>query len=74
MDDDVSNDHDAIWKKGSMASFNKVILLGNPRATRITLAPMEPVATFGMATNRRSGKVMSARRVCFVDIVVLSRG
>jgi single-strand DNA-binding protein len=59
-----------------MASFNKVILLGNlTRDPELRYTPNgTPVATFGMATNRRSGQGDERREeVCFVDIVVFGR-
>jgi single-strand DNA-binding protein len=59
-----------------MASFNKVILLGNlTRDPELRYTPNgTPVATFGMATNRRSGQGNERKEeVCFVDIVVFGR-
>jgi single-strand DNA-binding protein len=59
-----------------MASFNKVILLGNlTRDPELRYTPNgTPVATFGMATNRRSGQGDERREdVCFVDITVFGR-
>jgi single-strand DNA-binding protein len=59
-----------------MASFNKVILLGNlTRDPELRYTPNgTPVATFGMATNRRSGQGTDRKEeVCFVDIVVFGR-
>ena len=59
-----------------MASFNKVILLGNlTRDPELRYTPNgTPVATFGMATNRRSGQGNDRKEeVCFVDIVVFGR-
>lgn len=59
-----------------MASFNKVILLGNlTRDPELRYTPTgTPVATFGMAMNRRSGQGDERKEeVCFVDIVVFGR-
>ena len=59
-----------------MASFNKVILLGNlTRDPELRYTPNGiPVATFGMAMNRRSGQGDERKEeVCFVDIVVFGR-
>ena len=59
-----------------MASFNKVILLGNlTRDPELRSTPNgTPVATFGMAMNRRSGQGDERKEdVCFVDIVVFGR-
>ena len=59
-----------------MASFNKVILLGNlTRDPELRYTPSgTPVATFGMAMNRRSGQGDERKEeVCFVDIVVFGR-
>src|SRR2546421_1768059 len=59
-----------------MASFNKVILLGNlTRDPELRYTPNgTPVATFGLAVNRRSGQGDERREeVCFVDIVTFGR-
>ncbi len=59
-----------------MASFNKVILLGNlTRDPELRYTPSgTPVATFGLAVNRRSGQGDERREeVCFVDIVTFGR-
>ena len=59
-----------------MASFNKVILLGNlTRDPELRYTPTgTPVATFGMAMNRRSGQGDERKEeVCFVDTVVFGR-
>ncbi len=59
-----------------MASFNKVILLGNlTRDPELRYTPNgTPVATFGLAVNRRSGQGDERREeVCFVDIVSFGR-
>ena len=59
-----------------MASFNKVILLGNlTRDPELRYTPSgTPVATFGLAMNRRSGQGDERREeVCFVDIVAFGR-
>lgn len=59
-----------------MASFNKVILLGNlTRDPELRYTPNgTPVATFGLATNRRSGQGDERKEeVCFVDVVVFGR-
>src|SRR5437899_1325473 len=59
-----------------MASFNKVILLGNlTRDPELRYTPNgTPVATFGMAMNRRSGQGDERKEeVCFIDIVVFGR-
>ena len=59
-----------------MASFNKVILLGNlTRDPELRYTPNgTPVATFGMAMNRRFGQGDERREdVCFVDITVFGR-
>src|SRR2546430_5994923 len=63
-------------KAKNMASFNKVILLGNlTRDPELRSTPNgTPVATFGMAMNRRSGQGDERKEdVCFVDIVVFGR-
>lgn len=59
-----------------MASFNKVILLGNlTRDPELRYAPNgTAVASFGMATNRRSGQGDDRKEeVCFVDVVAFGR-
>jgi len=59
-----------------MANFNKVILLGNlTRDPELRYTPNgTPVATFGLAVNRRSGQGDERREeVCFVDIVAFGR-
>lgn len=59
-----------------MASFNKVILLGNlTRDPELRYTPNgTPVTTFGLAVNRRSGQGDERREeVCFVDIVTFGR-
>ena len=59
-----------------MASFNKVILLGNlTRDPELRYTPNgTPVTTFGLAVNRRSGQGDERREeVCFVDIVAFGR-
>jgi single-strand DNA-binding protein len=59
-----------------MASFNKVILLGNlTRDPELRYTPNgTPVATFGMAMNRRSGQGDDRKEeVCFIDVVVFGR-
>ena len=59
-----------------MASFNKVILLGNlTRDPELRYTPSgTPVTTFGLAVNRRSGQGDERREeVCFVDIVAFGR-
>jgi len=59
-----------------MASFNKVILLGNlTRDPELRYTPNgTPVATFGMAMNRRSGQGNERKEeVCFIDVVTFGR-
>src|SRR5919197_6301320 len=59
-----------------MASLNKVILLGNlTRDPELRYAPNgTPVATFGLATNHRTGQGEERKEeVCFVDIVAFGR-
>jgi len=59
-----------------MASFNKVILMGNlTKDPEVRYAPNgTAVATFGLAVNRRyrQGEEMK-EEVCFVDIVVFGK-
>jgi single-strand DNA-binding protein len=59
-----------------MASFNKVILLGNlTRDPELRYTPNgTPVATFGLAMNRRSGQGSERKEeVCFIDVVTFGR-
>lgn len=59
-----------------MASFNKVILMGNlTRDPEIRYAPSgTPVANFGLAVNRRYRQGEETKEeVCFVDIVVFGK-
>ena len=59
-----------------MASFNKVILLGNlTRDPELRYLPSgTPVSTFGLAVNRRYNQGDERKEeVCFVDIVAFSR-
>jgi single-strand DNA-binding protein len=59
-----------------MASFNKVILMGNlTKDPEVRYTPSgSAVATFGLATNRRyrQGEEMK-EEVCFIDIVVFGK-
>jgi single-strand DNA-binding protein len=59
-----------------MASFNKVILLGNlTRDPELRYLPSgTPVSTFGLAVNRRYSQGEERKEeVCFIDIVAFSR-
>ena len=59
-----------------MASFNKVILMGNlTRTPELRYTPSgTPVASFGLAVNRRFGQGEEQKEeVCFVDIVVFDK-
>ncbi len=59
-----------------MASFNRVILLGNlTRDPEVRYTPAgTPVATFGLAVNRRYRQGDEQREeTCFVDIVAFGR-
>jgi single-strand DNA-binding protein len=59
-----------------MASFNKVILMGNlTKDPEIRYTPSgTPVATFGLAVNRRykQGEELK-EEVCYIDIVVFGK-
>lgn len=59
-----------------MAGFNKVILIGNlTRNPELRYTPNgTPVASFGLATNRRfkQGEELK-EEVCFIDIVVFGK-
>ncbi len=59
-----------------MASFNKVILMGNlTRTPELRYTPSgTPVASFGLAVNRRFRQGEEQKEeVCFVDIVVFGK-